>query len=88
MAWQLPLLIWRLQCDFLGFNDPKTKLIYTVWKFQNFSVIQNLREINFGESRSSKTAVFGIFGPLSFVHLVKVQEFIQNQNSEPQNMLK
>ena len=32
----------------------KTKLIYTVWTFQDFSVIQNLREINFGESRSSK----------------------------------
>ena len=48
----------------------KTKLIYTVWTFQDFSVIQNLREINFGESRSSKTAVFGIFGLLGFVHLV------------------
>ena len=29
-----------------------------MWKFENFSVIQILREINFGESRSSKTAVF------------------------------
>ena len=34
----------------------------TVWKFQDFSVIQILREINFGESRSSKTAVFAILG--------------------------
>ena len=32
----------------------------TVWKFQDFSVIQILREINFGDSRSSKIAVFAI----------------------------
>ena len=36
-------------------------------KFQDFSVIQILREINFGESRSPKTAVFVIFGALNFV---------------------
>ena len=29
---------------------------YTVWTFHDFSVILILREINFGESRSSKTA--------------------------------
>ena len=34
----------------------------TVWKFQDFSVIQILREINLGESRSPKTAIFAIFG--------------------------
>ena len=28
----------------------------TVWKFQDFSITQILREINFGESRSSKIA--------------------------------
>ena len=38
----------------------KTKLIYTVWTFKDFSVIQNLREINFGEYESSKIAVFAI----------------------------
>ena len=31
-----------------------------MWKFQNFSAAQILREINFGESRGSKTAVFVI----------------------------
>ena len=31
---------------------------YTVWTFHDFSVILILREINFGESRSSKTAIF------------------------------
>ena len=30
----------------------------TVWKFQAFSITQILREINFGESTSSKNAVF------------------------------
>ena len=32
----------------------------TVWKFHDFSVIQILREINFGESRSSITAIIGL----------------------------
>ena len=57
----------------------------TVWIFQHFSVIQNLREINFGESRSSKTAVFAIFGALNFLDLVdfnlqKVQKFMKIKN--------
>ena len=30
----------------------------TVWKFLDFSVIQILREINLGESRSAKFAIF------------------------------
>ena len=34
----------------------------TVWKFQYFSVTQILREINFGESRSSKNAVLPFKG--------------------------
>ena len=38
----------------------------TVWKFQDFSITQILREINFGESSDSKTAVFIIFGALNF----------------------
>ena len=33
---------------------------FTLWKFQDLSVIQILREINFGESRSPKSAVFPI----------------------------
>ena len=42
-----------------------------MWKFQDFSVTQILREINFGESRSSKTAgFFSILGALSFVNWV------------------
>ena len=41
--------------------------VATVWKFQDFSVSQILREITFGESRSSNTPVFAIFGELNSV---------------------
>ena len=67
--------------------------MYTVWKFQDFSVIQILREINFGNIRSSKTAVFVIFGALNYVDmgnfsLQKVQKLKKkNQNSVPVNVL-
>jgi len=53
-----------------------------VWKFHDFSVTQILREINFGESKSSKTIIFAIFGALRFVDLVdfsfqKMQKYIK-----------
>ena len=52
----------------------------------HFSVIQILREINFGECRRPKTAIFAIFailGAMNFIDLVnfstskRVQKFIQ-----------
>ena len=48
--------------------------------------MQILREISFGECKSSKTAVLTIFGGLKFVHLVnfkllKVGKFLKNQNT-------
>ena len=54
----------------------------TVWKFEDFSIIQILREINFVDSRSAKTAGFAILGAMTFGHLVnfslqKVQKFIK-----------
>ena len=36
-------------------NFYSRRRLCTVWKFQDFYVIQNLREINLGESRSCKT---------------------------------
>ena len=59
-----------------------------MWNFSIFSVTQILREINFGESISSKSAVFAIFGALNFVYLVhfslhKLPKNHENQNSEP-----
>ena len=58
------------------------KTSITVWKFQDFSVIQILREINFGHSRSCETAILAIFGALNFANLVnfrlqKVLKFIK-----------
>ena len=54
------------------------------WKFQDFSVTQILREINFGQSRSSKTAIFAFFEGPNFVKLVnfslqKVHYFIKSR---------
>ena len=37
-----------------------------MWKFQNFSTSQFLREINFWDYRSSKNCYFDIFEPLKF----------------------
>ena len=42
-------------------------VLITVWKLKDFSVIQILREINFGQSRSSKTAIFAILGALKML---------------------
>ena len=41
-----------------------------MWKSNDFSATQILREINFGEIRSAKTAVFAIFEALNLVNLV------------------
>ena len=38
----------------------------TVCKFQDFSVIHFLREINFGAFRSPKTAIFALLDALNF----------------------
>ena len=51
-------------------------------KFQDFYVIQILREIIFEESRSCKSANFDILGALKFVKLLKIhfqkmQEFLK-----------
>ena len=61
----------------------------TVWKFQNFSVIQILRETNFEGSRSCKSANSAILGALNFGNLVNFSAKIhKNANSEPLNVLK
>ena len=40
-----------------------------VWKFQDFSVTQILREIKFGQFKSTKTVVFAILEALNLVDL-------------------
>ena len=62
---------------------------YIVEKWQDFSVTQILREINFGESRSPKTAFFTILKALYFVNLVnfsiqKVQKYIKFKIQSPE----
>jgi len=64
----------------------------TLWKFQDFFVIQILREINFGESRHSKNANFAILWDSEFVDLGKFRpsksaKIHKSQNSEPLNVL-
>ena len=58
---------------------------YTVWKFHGLSITQILREINFGESRSAKSATltqlkalnfdFYAFLPLLRLKLTKITKF-------------
>ena len=53
-----------------------------MWKFQDFSVTQILREIDFGGSGNFKTACSATLETLNFVNLVnfslqKVQKFIE-----------
>ena len=43
----------------------------TVCKFQDFSVIQILREINFEELKSSKIAIFAVLRAVKFINLCK-----------------
>ena len=62
-------------------------------KFQDFSVIRILREINFEESRSSETVIFCDFRGSEFCWLGKFQSWKsakihENQNSEPPNVSK
>ena len=57
-------------------------LCFTVWKCQDFSIIQILREINFVEFRSSKTENDS-FGKL---HLSKSPKIHKNHNSQPLNV--
>ena len=52
--------------DLTPSEDGQPKRYFTVWKFQEFSVTQILREINFGECRTCKTAFFCHFGGFEF----------------------
>ena len=51
---------------------------HTVWKFQDFTITQILREINFWNSRSTKSAIFTQSEALNFefyecLHILKVE---------------
>ena len=55
--------------EHLKAEKTKKNCIGTVWKFQDFSVTQILCEINFGETRTSKTA---LLEALNFATLVNL----------------
>ena len=61
------------------YQKTKVDFNFTVWKFQDFSVIQILCEINFGESRTLKSATFAA---LNFFNLVLVVAFKKCKNSK------
>ena len=46
----------------------------TVWKFHDFSITQILREINFVDSRSAKSAISTHLEAPNFVDLVKCKD--------------
>ena len=50
-------------CRILSPNGSK---VYSMWKFHDFSITHILREINFGDSNSAKSANKHIFGLRNF----------------------
>ena len=51
----------------------------TVWKFHDFSVIQILREINFGDSRSAKSAILKLSEALNLT-FYEFLPFLKTEN--------
>ena len=61
---------------------------YTVWKFQEFSLTQILRQINFGDSWNATYAISTNLEALNFelyefLHFLKAEILPNQQNSEP-----
>ena len=54
-------------------------MLDTVWKVQDFSTIQILREINVGDSRSAKSAIFSHLEALNFSFL-GIFAFLEGRN--------
>ena len=55
-----------------------------MWKFQDFSIAQILREINFGDSRNAKSAILPHLEALNFdfyafLHFLKAEIDQMNQ---------
>ena len=61
----------------------------TVWKFHDFAITQILREINFGDSKSAKTAILAHlkqrnFDFYEFLHFWKPEIYQINKIQSPQ----
>ena len=71
MAYMVGFFIGRT--PLIKLSPKKGKIAFmlsTMLKNQNFSVMQILREINFGQFRNCKTAVFAILGAQNLVNLI------------------
>ena len=60
-----------------------------MWKFQNFSIAQILREINFKDFRRAKAAILPhqkdqTFDFCAFLHFLKTEMLPNQQHLEPQ----
>ena len=60
----------------------------TVWKFHDFSITQILREINFGDSRSAKSAILTHLEALNFdfygiLHFLKAEIYQKDKTQSP-----
>ena len=65
----------------------------TMWKIYDFSITQILREINFWDSRSAKSAILTHIEALNFdfyefLHSLETEMYQIEQNSEPQKIRK
>ena len=88
--------LWECEMPLMMMTLPPDKMMKrqgtrnTVWKFHNFSITQNLREINFGDSRSAKFAISTHLESLYFdfyecLHYLKVGMGQINQIQSPLN---
>ena len=73
---------------FFGILAMFTKFSCTVWKFHGFSATQILREINFEDSRSSKSAILTHLEDLDFdiyefVHFLEAEIYQINNFQSP-----
>ena len=70
------------------FTEEIFRHIFTVWKFQDFSIIHILREINFEDSKSAKSAILTHLEALNFdfyefLHFLKAAKLPNEQNYSP-----
>ena len=64
-----------------------------MWKFHDFSIAQILREINFGDFRSTKCATFNNLESLDFdyyefLHFLKAENYQINKIQRPYKLQK
>ena len=64
-------------------RDFSVKMLCTVWKFQNSSITQILREINFGITRDAKSVIVTHLEALRFEFFVILHFLKENRNYVP-----